>query len=151
MLGNVNAFIFTLCNRRNELLFILDVLCVLAVPEPPSLWVSPCNDFLCVYLQSPSERLNTVYKNFRYTLHVTNERGVQVGSVISYLIFARLSLVRELARELRWYCILLLCQDLQTSDCVTADPVCIMLTGRSIIKHYSHGYNYFCNGGEFYK
>nr|UOI84937.1 cytokine receptor family member b2 [Ictalurus punctatus] len=46
--------------------------------EPPSLRLSPCNDSLCVYLQSPSERLDTVYKKYNYVLNVTNEKGVQV-------------------------------------------------------------------------
>ncbi|XP_026792981.3 uncharacterized protein LOC113540598 [Pangasianodon hypophthalmus] len=46
-------------------------------PELPSLRVSACNDSLCVYLQSPSERLEAVYKKFPYTLNVTNEKGVQ--------------------------------------------------------------------------
>ncbi|KAF4086709.1 hypothetical protein AMELA_G00087420 [Ameiurus melas] len=47
------------------------------VLEPPPLRLSPCNDSLCVYLQSPSERLVTVYKKFDYVLNVTNEKGAE--------------------------------------------------------------------------
>lgn len=72
----------------NELLFIFFILCLVAWLEPPSLRLSPCNDSLCVYLQSPSERLDTVYKKYNYVLNVTNEKGVQVVSITSYIIFA---------------------------------------------------------------
>ncbi|KAG7331524.1 hypothetical protein KOW79_005493 [Hemibagrus wyckioides] len=46
--------------------------------EPPSMQASPCNNSLCVYLQSPSQRLHEVYENFHYVLNVTNENGVQL-------------------------------------------------------------------------
>ncbi|TSM60582.1 Interferon alpha/beta receptor 2 [Bagarius yarrelli] len=49
-------------------------------PEPPSLRLSPCNDSLCVYLQSPSQRLQKVYEKLDYTLNVTNEKGPPVRS-----------------------------------------------------------------------
>ncbi|XP_062861477.1 interferon alpha/beta receptor 2-like [Trichomycterus rosablanca] len=41
----------------------------------PLLNVSPCNESLCVYLQSPSQRLDSLYMEFRYSLNVTSERG----------------------------------------------------------------------------
>ncbi|XP_027008315.2 uncharacterized protein LOC113646308 isoform X2 [Tachysurus fulvidraco] len=50
-------------------------------PEPPSIRMSPCNDSLCVYLQSPSQRLEEVYRKFHYTFSVTNEKGVELFPV----------------------------------------------------------------------
>ncbi|KAF5903288.1 interleukin-20 receptor subunit alpha-like isoform X1 [Clarias magur] len=45
--------------------------------ELPSLRISPFNKTLCVYLQSPSERLHSVYDEFKYTLNITNDKGAQ--------------------------------------------------------------------------
>lgn len=70
-----------------ELLFMFVPFSLVAVLELPSLRISPCNDSLCVYLQSPSELLLTAYMKFKYTLNVTSEKGNQVRSVFSSVVF----------------------------------------------------------------